>query len=97
MRCGIGSVRRPWDRTVESIARSRNSSERIQLLYNASMTVSDTTVGPCRPRCRPCLDSLLPAAWVPHHPLSELPLADVTPRDYSPARSHNCGNPTSHL
>jgi hypothetical protein len=63
----------PWDR-------SRNSSKRIHLLYNASMMLSDT-VGPCRPRCRPCLDTL----------------DDVTPRDYNPARSHKCGNPTSHL
>ena len=64
LRCGIGSIG-PRIAQCTRISRSRNSSERIQLLYNAaSMTVSDT-VGPCRPRCRPCLDSL----------------ADVTPRD----------------
>ena len=57
LRDRLGPGIAPWDS-------SRNSSKRIQLLYNASMMVSDT-VGPCRPRCRPCLDSL----------------ADVTPRD----------------
>ena len=57
LRDRLGPGIAPWDG-------SRNSSKRIQLLYNASMMLSDT-VGPCRPRCRPCLDSL----------------ADVTPRD----------------